>query len=146
MKTPYLPLAVLFGAMTPIACAFTLDAVGYEGGELSRYPLTVMVPGYGEVMLEADQDLMLVVNPGFQHGIDAGGMPLEFDAADAVKVTLHDRSGELGREVSGDPSEAGPPGRAGSGSGARGWSEIPEPASAGLGLVGLLLLFLARRR
>lgn len=141
MKTIHLPLVWLTAALAPLCGAFSLDAVGYEGGDLAPCPLTMMVPGYGEVVLESDQGLMLVLNPAYASGGCCAAAPLRFDQADAVKVSFHAGSGGLPVVGAGDEASATP-----ASSTAGGWRAIPEPASAGLGLIGLMLLFLARRR
>lgn len=120
--------------------AFSLDAVGYEGGDLTPCPLTMMVPGYGEVVLESDQGLMMVLNPAYSSGGCCVAAPLKFDQADCVKVSFHEGAG--GMPVQGPLADASVTPASSPGA----WSEIPEPASAGLGLIGLILLFLARRR
>jgi MYXO-CTERM domain-containing protein len=140
MKTIHLPFALLYAATVSFCGAFSLDAVGYEGGDLAPCPLTMMVPGYGELVLESDQGLMLVLNPAYSNGACCVAPPLKFDQADAVKVSFHEGSGGL--PVDGPLADASVSQSSSAGT----WSEIPEPASAGLGLIGLILLFFARRR
>ena len=45
MKIPL--IAALVAGLPMASSAFTLDAVGYEGAELSLNPVSVFVPGYG---------------------------------------------------------------------------------------------------
>ncbi len=86
IKTP-LVAALLLG-MPAISSAFTLDAVGYGGGELSSTPYSVFVPGYGELVFEAAAGSSLVVNSAYQNDNGFGGPSLSFDDNESVKITF----------------------------------------------------------
>lgn len=81
-------LAALVAGLPMAAGAFTLDAVGYEGGELSLSPLSVFVPGYGFVIFEAVPGSSLVVHSAYANDKGFRGPSLSFDQRDAVKITF----------------------------------------------------------
>ena len=144
MKHPFLPLVALLCSMSSSGQAFTLDAAGYEGGGLLRDPMSLRVPGYGEVVFDSGFGAALVVDSGYETVASLGGLPLSFDQRDAVKISVKSQAGD----TEGDPSflvDAADGGRAASGESSV-WSAIPEPPSAWFGLVGLLLLIVGRRR
>ena len=64
MKIPL--IAALVAGLPMASSAFTLDAVGYEGSELSLNPLSIFVPGYGIVIFEAAAGSTLVVNSAYR--------------------------------------------------------------------------------
>jgi PEP-CTERM motif len=90
MKTTSLLATAAFAVVTSISSqAFTLDAVGYEGGELSPAPWSVSVPGYGELIFETAAGSPLVISSGYENPQD-GLMPLiRFDGNDAIRVTFN---------------------------------------------------------
>jgi hypothetical protein len=146
MKHLFLPLVALLGSMMSSGHAFTLDAAGYEGAGLLRDPMSLRIPGYGEVVFESGFGTPLVVASGYQTVAVLGGLPLCFDPQEAVKISVKDQSGaaraggEPDLQLVVDVPEAEPEAQNSV------WQSIPEPAAAGLGLVGLLLLLLGRRR
>ncbi|MGL4398519.1 MAG: hypothetical protein ACRCXD_01510 [Luteolibacter sp.] len=84
-----LPLLAALVAGSPMASsAFTLDAVGYEGAELSLSPMSIFVPGYGLVIFEAVLGSTLVVNSAHENDNGFGGPSLRFDQNDAVRITF----------------------------------------------------------
>jgi hypothetical protein len=144
MKHPFLPLVALLCSMFSSGQAFTLDAAGYEGGGLQRDPMSLRVPGYGEVVFDSGFGAALVVDSGYETVASLGGLPLSFDQGDAVKISVKSQASDAG----GDARllvDANDGGQTASDEGSV-WKSIPEPASAWLGLVGLLLLFIGRRR
>ena len=86
MKTS-LVAALLIG-LPAISGAFTLDAVGYGGSELSLAPYSVFVPGYGELVFEAAAGSSLIVNSAYQNDNGFGGPSLSFDQNESVKITF----------------------------------------------------------
>lgn len=86
MKTPL--IAALLLGMPAISGAFTLDAVGYGGSELSLTPYSVFVPGYGELVFEAAAGSSLIVNSAYQNDNGFGGPSLSFDDGESVKITF----------------------------------------------------------
>ena len=86
IKTP-LVAALLLG-MHAISSAFTLDAVGYGGSELALNPVSVFVPGYGELVFEAATGSSLPVNSAYQNDNGFGGPSLSFDQNEAIKITF----------------------------------------------------------
>ncbi len=86
MKLPL--LAALVAGLPMASSAFTLDAVGYEGAELSLSPLSIFVPGYGLVIFEAALGTSLVVNAAYENDSGFRGPSLSFDQNDAVKITF----------------------------------------------------------
>ena len=144
MKHPFLPLVALLCSMFSSGQAFTLDAAGYEGGGLQRDPMSLRVPGYGEVVFDSGFGAALVVDSGYETVASLGGLPLSFDQGDAVKISVKSQASDTVADARllVDANDGGP---MASDEGSV-WTSIPEPASAWLGLVGLLLLFIGRRR
>lgn len=162
MKTPL--VAALFAAASSIGHAFTLDAVGYEGGVLSQNPFSVFVPGYGELVFEAGLGSELVVDSAYQNDNGFGGPSLNFDQNEAVKITFNgleplnvdfDFVGQSAGESFVVQKDLFTPqaflvtlqgGGDGAGLYAISWNAVPEPASAVLGIMGGMMLMLRRRR
>ena len=90
MKIKSLLIISAFAAGSSISSqAFTLDAVGYEGGELALAPWSVSVPGYGELIFESAEGSPLVINSSYENPQD-GSLPiLRFNPNDAVKITFN---------------------------------------------------------
>jgi hypothetical protein len=86
-KNPLI-LAAFVAGLSMAASAFTLDAVGYEGGELSLNPAAVSVPGYGMLIFESALGMPLVVNSGYENADGVGDPLLKFDPNDSVKITF----------------------------------------------------------
>lgn len=139
----------------PVVChAFTLDIASHEIGEFGQGPRAIFVPGYGEVIFESGLDGILVVDSayastqGFEIPPPAprelGAHPTTVGAeaeADPGFVKITSRTPNNPASLAATPHPAGdslenPPG---------GWNAVPEAASATLGLIGTLLLFLRRR-
>ncbi len=164
IKTP-LVAALLIG-MQAISSAFTLDAVGYEGTEISTNPLSVFVPGYGELVFEAAVGSSLVVNSAYQNDNGFGGPSMSFDQNEAVKITFKgaeplnvdfDFVGVSAGENFVVQKDLFTPqaylvtlqgGGDGAGLYAISWNTecVPEPTSALLGLVGGAVFAFRRRR
>ena len=162
LKTPL--LAVLFGIPLSVGNAFTLDAVGYSGGNLEPMPFSVFVPCYGEVMFETGSDSALVVSSAFEEKDGFGGEALSFDKTDAVRIIFDDKpsatpagnhdstragaSFTIGRssllQQAFPGSHAKP--ATGAATPSKGWNAVPEPASVALGFMGCTLLLMRRRR
>jgi hypothetical protein len=87
IKIPLIVAAFVAG-LPMVACAFTLDAVGYEGGELSLNPALVSVPGYGVLVFETALGMTLVVNSSYENASGVCGPLLKFDPNDSVKITF----------------------------------------------------------
>jgi hypothetical protein len=164
MKTP-LVAAMLLTVVSSVQ-AFTLDAVGYEGGVLEQNPFSIFVPGYGEIVLEAALGSSLVVNSAYETERGFGAPTLSFDPAESVKITFNGAEPQNVRFVfvglsvgesfvierdlfTPQALNVTLQGRGeGNGAGiyAMGWTVVPEPASATLALLGSMLLVLRRRR
>lgn len=86
MKLPL--LAALVAGLPMASGAFTLDAVGYEGSELSLNPLSIYLPGYGFVDFQAAFGSALVLNSAYGNDNGFGGPSLSFDQNDAIKITF----------------------------------------------------------
>lgn len=153
-------IGVLFG-LTAFASAFSLDFSGNVGAVLPG-PLVISVPGYGDVQFDAQAGTLTVDNSQTE-----GGLPtpsLVFDRGDMVRVTflglppLDVTSSAVGLNTgenflfldSSDPSvyfyqlDGVDGGKAGLKT--VNWSQVPEPSSALLGVLGGALLVLRRRR
>lgn len=166
MKTKIALIAALAVGMPMAASAFTLDAVGYSGSELSLNPVSIFVPGYGELIFEAMNGSSLVVNSAYENDNGFGGPSLNFDPNETVKITFtgleplnvdFDFVGvSVGErfDIERDPftpqaflltfrGEGG-----GAGLYAINWNTqaVPEPTSALLGLVGASMFVFRRRR
>ena len=146
MNLPCIPVVALFGALISNGHAFTLDAAGYEGGDMAKDPFSVLVPGYGEVVFESDLGAPLVVDPAYGNGKGFKGASLRFNPQDAVKISSPGRTNGETILASRDFSVAFQSEGDGSEPHATVWSAIPEPATAGLGLLGISALLLGRRR
>ncbi len=161
------PLIIALATSIPAICGgFTLDAVGYDGAGLSLNPLSVHVPGYGELILAAPEGTTIMVNSAYGNDSEFGGPSLDFDQNDAIKITYNGKSpadagldfvGETPRQnqglhedlftpeaflvtFKGDGSATDPDV---SGPVA---TSIPELASALLGLIGTAVIAFRRRR
>lgn len=150
MKHQLFPIALLFGALLSTGDAFTLDAAGYQGGDLARDPLSLRVAGYGEMVFESDRGAPLVVTSGYESVSVPRAIPLNFELREVVKLSV---SGKASDEYSVSMSDF----QSFAGISTTNqdkevkvstsvWKTIPEPASAGLGLAGMLLLLMGRRR
>ena len=164
MKTKTAFVAALLALAPAIGGAFTLDAVGYEGGVLNQNPFSVFVPGYGELVFEAGPDSTLVVDSAYRNDNGFGGPSLNFDQDESVKITFNgpeplnvdfDFVGQSAGESFVIEKDLFTPQAfvvtlkgQGDGAGlyAMSWNAIPEPSSALLGLLGSLMLVLRRRR
>ncbi len=162
MKTAY--VCALLAAASAVGNAFTLDAVGYEGGVLNQNPFSIFVPGYGELVFEAGPNSSLVVNSAYENDNGFGGPSLSFDQDESVKVTFNgpeplnvdfDFVGQSAGESFVIEKDLFTPQAflvtlkgQGDGAGlyAMSWNAIPEPTSAALGLLGSAMLVLRRRR
>jgi hypothetical protein len=139
----------LFGTMMSGAFGFSLDAAGYGGAELVSNPLSMQVPGYGELVMDDGFGNELVLGSAYGNGPLMCSLPLSFDGHEAVKISFGDSS-DADRDEVGAGVQASPEAKQAGGDDAEPvdsvWGKVPEPASAGLGLIGLLLLLLGRRR
>jgi hypothetical protein len=133
MKTFLASILSLLVALFSSGRAFTLDAAGYEGWEFVGNPCSILVPGYGEVVIETRFGKPLVVDPACCGGGDFSPSALRIDGLEPVRIEFVDPA-------------AGEESMVGLGSRATLWSAIPEPASAGLGLIGVLMLLFGRWR
>lgn len=152
-----LPLFAALLAMIPIAGnAFTLDAAGYDGGELPQDPAAIEIVGYGEVVFEAVDDEAIMVSSGYLYDTLPPNPDLDFDPAKTVRIVLNDRGTRTagfvfaGLPVAEKESTPLPVQHDFSVAGtevevARPYG-VPETASALLGLVGTALLLLRRLR
>ncbi len=162
MKIPL--IAVLAAGMPALASAFTLDAVGYGGSELSLNPVSVLVPGYGELVFEAAVGTSIVVNSAYQNDNGFGGPSLSFDQNEAIKITFNglqplnvdfDFVGLSAGENFVVQKDLFTPqaflvtlqgGGDGAGLYSVSWNTVPEPTSALLGLIGTVGFAFRRRR
>jgi MYXO-CTERM domain-containing protein len=164
MKAPL--VAALMLGLPAMSNAFTLDAVGYEGSELSLDPVTVFVPGYGDLVFEAASGSTLVVNSDYENDNGFGAPALSFDSNESVKITFKgadpmnvdfDFVGLSADETFLVEKDATTPQTyfltlKGCGDGAGLYSiswcaqSVPEPSSAMLGLIGAGYFALRRRR
>lgn len=166
MKTKIALVAALVAGLPAIAGAFTLDAAGYSGTELSLNPFSIFVPGYGELIFQAAVGSSLVVDSAYRNDNGFGGPSLNFTQNEAVKITFNglpplnvnfDFVGVSAGENFVVQKDLFDPqtylitlqGSAdGAGLYAISWNTdaIPEPTSAMLGLVGTALFAFRRRR
>ncbi len=164
MKIPL--IAALVAGMPVISSGFTLDAVGYAGSELSLNPVSVFVPGYGELIFEAAVGSVLVVNSAYQNDNGFGGPSLNFDQNEAIRITFNgleplnvdfDFVGVSAGESFVVQKDLFTPqaflvtlqgGGNGAGLYAVSWNTqaVPEPTSALLGLIGTAVFAFRRRR
>lgn len=156
-------IACLCGSMA-VTSAFTLDFVGYDGTTLPNNPLVIFVPGYGDVRFDAGNGSSLVVNSAYQNDDGSAAPSLSFDEGEALQVTFlgaqplkvdFDFVGvSPGENFTAQPDLFGNQsyiinlqgGGDGAGLYAISWTQVPEPASAMLGVIGSALLVLRRRR
>lgn len=139
----------------PVACqAFTLEIASHEIVESCQGPRSLYVRGYGEVVFEAGLDGALVVDPAYAStgrievapptSGESAAAPSTEDAngaADQACVKITNKTPVLSQTTQDalqpfDPALENP---------ADGWNSVPEAASATLGLIGTLLLFLRHR-
>lgn len=166
MKLKIPLLAALLAGLPMASSAFTLDAVGYEGSELSLNPLSIFVPGYGFVIFEAVPGSTLVINSAYENDNGFGGPSLSFDQNEAVKITFgglepldvdFDFVGLSAGESFVVQKDLFAPqtflvtlqgGGDGAGLYAVSWNAecVPEPTSAMLGLIGTAVFAFRRRR
>lgn len=157
-------VAALIGFAPVIGHAFTLDAVGYEGGVFTNSPVSIFVPGYGELVFQASIGSSLVVDSAYRNDNGFGGPSFNFDENEAVKITFNgpeplnvdfDFVGQSAGESFIIEKDLFTPQAfvvtlkgQGDGAGlyAMSWNAVPEPGAAALGLVGSLLLMVRRRR
>ena len=157
-------IAAGIAAATATAGAFTLDAVGYGGSELSANPETVNVDGYGDLVFESVSGSTLVVNSAYQNDNGFGGPSLNFKSGDVVRITFtgldplnvdFDFVGlSAGESFTIEPDTFTPQAflltfngtDEGAGLYAVSWNVVPEPSSALLGVLGASLLVFRRRR
>lgn len=164
MKTK-LPLVAALSCMAfSNVNAFTLDFAGYEGLVMGGTPVTIHVPGYGQLAFEAASGSSLVINSVYLNDNGFGAPSLSFDENEAVKITFlgldplnvdFDFVGLSSGEDFVVQTDLFMPHAnlvtlRGSGDGAGiyavSWNTVPEPASATLGMLGVLTLALRRRR
>ena len=162
MKTKL--VAAAFAATVSAGSAFTLDAVGYGGSTLTTAPVSVNIPGYGELIFEALPGSSLVVNSAYENDNGFGGPSLNFDQNESIRITFvgleplnvdFDFVGQSAGESFVIEQDLFTPqaflvthqgGGDGAGLYAVSWNAVPEPASSMLSLVGGMLLVLRRRR
>ncbi|RYG96814.1 MAG: hypothetical protein EON58_11195 [Alphaproteobacteria bacterium] len=89
MKMKTALVAAFVAGMPMVSSAFTLDAAGYSGAEVSLNPVSVFVPGYGELIFEAAPGSTLVVNSAYENDNGFGGPSLNFDQNESVKITFN---------------------------------------------------------
>ncbi|MFD0894925.1 PEP-CTERM sorting domain-containing protein [Luteolibacter ambystomatis] len=164
MKTTIaLAIASLCATMAS-SMGFTLDFVGYEGTTLPPNPLIINVPGYGDVRFDAANGSTLQVDNAYQNDNGSAAPSLSFDQGEAIQVTFlgaqplnvdFDFVGvSAGESFTVQPdlfkSQSFLINLQGSGDGAGlyaiSWTQVPEPASAMLGVLGSALIVLRRRR
>jgi hypothetical protein len=160
MKMKFPLMAALVIGLPMASSAFTLDPVGYEGSELSPDPLSISVPGYGELIFEAAVGTVLVVSSAYENDNESGGPSLSFDQNEAVKITFNglpplnagfDFTGvSTGEGFAEQNPQAFLITPQGGGDGAAldavGWNAIPEPTLAMPGLLGTAVFAFRRRR
>lgn len=159
MKTKSFIAAAALICLPSVASAFSLDFTGVAPGTpIPPNPLTISVPGYGNVTFEAIIGSNLVVQP-------VSGTPaIAFDQGEGVRVSFEGIGVEnvsfaysgvsIGESflVTPDPNVANQfivtMQGTGDGAGLTGatWNVVPEPSSALLGVLGASLLVLRRRR
>lgn len=88
MKKITLLVASVCVGVNTVAGAFNLDVVGYDGTEVNPSPLAIFLPGYGEVVFEAADASVLVVNSAYQNNNPLAGSSLIFDATEMVKMKV----------------------------------------------------------
>lgn len=141
-----------------------MDFVGLVGTNLPPNPLTINIPDYGDVVFEAATGSALVINEVYKNDNGFGAPSLSFDQNEAVKITFtglqplnvdFDFVGvSSGEAFTVQPDLFTPQAfivnLQGSGDGAGiyqiSWTQVPEPTSALLGVIGSAMLVLRRRR
>ncbi|MFT3990504.1 MAG: PEP-CTERM sorting domain-containing protein [Luteolibacter sp.] len=164
MKTKAPLIAALSVALSAAASAFTLDAIGYEGQTLPVDPVVINVPGYGDLIFQADPGSSLVVGSDYQNDNGFGGPSLNFNQGESVRITFAGSeainvdfdfvgvSANEGFSIEQDPanSQSYVLTLNGSGDGAGlyaiSWNTVPEPTSALMGVLGGAMLAFRRRR
>lgn len=159
MKTKLITAAAAYICLSTVGSAFSLDFTGIAlGTTLPPNPLTISVPGYGNVTFEAGIGSNLIVQ-------DFSGTPaiafdqgesvrVSFEGIDITDVTFSYAGVSVGESflIAPDPNVANQfiltMQGAGDGAGLTGatWNVVPEPSSALLGVIGASLLVLRRRR
>lgn len=159
MKKLLLPA---FAALCLQAQAFTLDFTAYNGTNItSGSPLTIFVPGYGNVVFSTIGSQVLSINASYAPGISIAIEPTEVllvnfagpyapDNIDEVSFGFNGLSGIDGLSlVSLNPTTVQMTmGSGGNGAGLRDvtFTAVPEPSTAVLGVIGTLAMVLRRRR
>lgn len=164
MKMKTTLIAALFAAAVSVGNAFTLDAAGYQGNTLTQTPVSINIPGYGELVFEALPGSALVVNSAYQNDNGFGGPSLSFDEDESIRVTFvgpeplnvdFDFVGQSAGESFSIEKDLFTPqaflvtlkgGGDGAGLYAVSWNAVPEPTSALLSLIGGAMFVLRRRR
>jgi hypothetical protein len=165
MKVSLPLLAALVVGFPAMSGAFTLDFATSVGAVVqSGSPLTINIPGYGDVVFDVGVGTPLVVNSAFENDNGFGGPSLSFDTGEAVKITFNgleplnldfDYVGNsIGETFVGQPDLFTPQSfvvnlqGAGNGAGIYqiSWNAVPEPSSALLGLIGAAVFAFRRRR
>ncbi len=163
-----IPFLAAFAAFVPaLAGAFTLDFASYNGTLVNvGAPLVVNVPGYGNVIFEALPVASLPVSNLYVNDNGFGGPSLNFDPRESVKVTFEglqplnvdfDFVGvSVGEQFAVAPDAVNSKAfiltytdtavSNGAGLYAVSWNQVPEPASAMLGVIGTAVFALRRRR
>jgi hypothetical protein len=161
MKTKYALVASLACGFASTAGAFSLDFVGLEGSTLPPSQ-TIAVPGYGDVVIEAVSGI-LEINDTTYSRFGTFVTAVNFQQGDSIRVTFtglqpinvdFDFVGvSPGEQFVITPDLFVPqaflvtldPGNDGAGLKAIGWQQIPEPSTALLGGLGMLMLLRRRR-
>jgi len=171
MKAKTLFIAAISLAASAVSQAFTIDfnaLVVPSGTTVSAgTPLTINVAGYGDVRFEVGGTD--VVQVGTTYSNDSGTVinSLEMDSGETVLVTFLGPEalnvnfdiagvtpGEEVAQISQNPVRTaefqvnliGNAGSDGAGITAVSWTSVPEPSSALMGMLGLSVLVLRRRR
>lgn len=159
MKPKLFIAAAVLICLPSVASAFSLDFTGVAPGTtIPPNPLTISVPGYGNVTFEALIGSNLVVQP--VSGTPAiafdqeEGLRISFEGVGITDVSFAYVGVSIGESflVTPDPNVANQfimtLQGSGDGAGLSGvtWNAVPEPSSALLGVIGASLLVLRRRR
>lgn len=164
MKTKLTLIAAVYCGLCTAGSAFTLDFVGLLGTSLPPNPLTIPIPGYGDVVFEAGNNSTLVVNDAYENDNGFGAPSLSFDQNEAARVTFlgpqplnvdFDFVGvSVGESftVQSDlfTEKSFLVNLQGSGDGAGiyqiSWNAVPEPSALLLGALGAAMLVIRRQR
>jgi hypothetical protein len=152
MKRGHRLLSAVWLCVPLAAHAFTLDIASTEVMEFGQGPRSIFVPGYGEVTFESGLDGELVLDsayastdrievpaPSEVSGADPSiGSVMTAANPDLVKISNRISTAPIRRASSLQLVE-GPMQNA-----SDGLNAVPEAASATLGLLGMLMLFLRR--